>query len=237
MSGRPKLLNINHKLARLFDPGQCQLCGCAIPPLAGFCADCHDAMQTVDHPCSLCGLVNQGSGSICPACLHRPPRWQRMIAPLVYRDETRDLIRQLKYNQQKPLARALVSRVIDHFRHSTVEMLLPVPMHNDRHLERGFNQAGEIARHFSRELNLPLDSRYLRRDRPTIAQSGLSLVQRRKNLRAAISCAGKTRHRRVALIDDIITSGATMEACCIALQRTGVEYIEVWALARTFKHG
>lgn len=237
MSGRLKTINIAHRLALIFDPGLCQLCGRGIAPGNGFCPDCSAALRMVDHPCSLCGLVNHGPGAVCPACLHQPPRWQRMVAPLVYRDQARELIQRLKYQRQKSLARALVTRTLDYFWTDRIDVLLPVPMHPGRHVERGFNQAQEIARRLARELGIPLDRRLLQRNRPTAPQSGLTPAQRRENLRAAFSCRPVGPYRRVAVVDDIITSGATMDAICVQLQRAGVEHIEAWALARTLKHG
>ncbi|MEJ2454273.1 MAG: ComF family protein [Candidatus Thiodiazotropha sp.] len=113
------------------------------------------------------------------------------------------------------------------------DLLLPVPLHPDRLRERGFNQSLELARRIAGELDLELDWRRLRRVRATPPQSRLDRRARRRNLHAAFSADGAVKGRHIALLDDVITTGATVTAASLALLRAGAKQIDVWALART----
>jgi ComF family protein len=112
---------------------------------------------------------------------------------------------------------------------------LPVPLHRERLLERGYNQADEIARIWSRELAIPVDRKALIRTRATPSQSGLSARQRELNVRRAFAYQPKHEYRHVALVDDIVTTGSTVSEIARALHRAGVDYVEVWALARVYR--
>jgi ComF family protein len=174
---------------------------------------------------------------ICPACRLNPPRWQRIIAPLQYRGLTRDYLLQLKYSEALYLARSLCRQAIDPFRRNwpRPEVLLPVPLHRKRLLERGYNQAAEIAQVLSAELDIPVDRRALTRQRDTPVQSGLSAGQRVDNVRQAFNYSPRRDYRHVAVVDDIVTTGSTVTEITGLLHREGVEFVEVWALARAYR--
>ena len=114
-------------------------------------------------------------------------------------------------------------------------MLLPVPLHRTRLLERGYNQACEIATVWSAALGIPVDRRALTRPRSTQSQSGLSAAQREQNVRQAFAYVPKHEYRHVALVDDIVTTGSTVTEITKLLHRNGVEFVEVWALARVYR--
>ena len=115
-------------------------------------------------------------------------------------------------------------------------MLLPVPLHPSRLRERGYNQAREIARIWSRDFDIPIDQRALRRVRATPLQSGLSATQRADNVRQAFDYSAKRDYRHVAVVDDIVTTGSTVTEITRLLHRGGVEFVEIWALARAYRH-
>ena len=236
MSGRRIYLNIQHKLRSALNPALCLLCGIPVASDAFFCAHCDASLQRVAQPCSLCGLPNKAAGPVCPACLHAPPRWNHMIAPLVFTGAARELILQFKFGQQLHLVPALLSHLRAHYARRPVDALLPVPLHPHKRLERGYNQAHEIARALSAMLALPLDAHSLQRVKFTRSQAGLSLNRRRSNLLGAFDYRPAKPYRRVAIIDDIITSGSTMNEISKRIHQSGVEQIEVWSLARTLKH-
>lgn len=235
MSGRRIYLNIQHKLRTTLNPALCLLCGTPVDSKAFLCTHCDASLQRVQRPCNLCGLPNRATGPICPLCLHSPPRWNHMIAPLVFADTARELILQFKFGQQLPHVLALLTHLRPHYARYPVDALLPVPLHPQKRRERGYNQAHEIARILSGLLTIPLDARSLQRVRATSSQAGLSLDKRRRNLRGAFVFSPIRRYRSVAIIDDIITSGSTMEEICKRLKKGGVERVEVWSLARTLK--
>ncbi len=237
MSGRRIYLNIRHKIRRILNPALCQICGIPVSSDACYCSHCWAGFDRVHNACDLCGLPNHASGAICPVCLHSPPSWQRMCAPLVYSGHTRDEIHRLKYLYRLELAQTLLQQLHTEFnRESKIEVLIPVPLHRSRLLERGFNQSEEIARILSDYLNIPLDRQCLKRTRATKPQTGLSPSRRRENIKRAFEYSPNRPYQTLAIIDDVITSGSTMSEICRLLRRKGVKHIEVWSLARTLKN-
>ena len=237
MSGRRILAKIQHLSAHLLNPGLCL--GCAHELEAGqfFCANCITELKLINNPCSLCGLENQTSGSHCAACLHGPPGWQKLVAPLNYQGLSRDLLIQLKFAESLHLANSLVSSVIHRFQPSNPapEVLLPVPLHRNRLLDRGYNQAHEIARTLSDMLDIAVDTHALCRTRDTDSQSGLSASQRQKNIRNAFIYQPPKPWAHVAVVDDIVTTGSTVGEITKTLHRGGVQCVEIWGLARVSK--
>jgi ComF family protein len=236
MSGRRIYLNIRHKLRRILNPALCQICGIAISADACYCQFCWSEFDSVKNACELCGLPNHASGDICPLCLLNPPPWQRMIAPLVYSGNARKEIHRLKYSYQLEVAQALLQPLQAKFNSCGIQVLIPVPLHHSRLLERGFNQSAEIARILSSYLGTPVEPHALRRIRATQPQAGLSPAKRRNNIKRAFVYTTRQSYNRVAIIDDVITSGSTVGEICRLLNRKGVNHIEVWSLARTLKN-
>jgi ComF family protein len=117
--------------------------------------------------------------------------------------------------------------------HRDVDLLLPVPLHPGKLVERGFNQSIEIARWVARETQRPCEARTLARTRSTRPQVGLPLVDRVANLQGAFEVPGPVRDRRVAVIDDVMTTGSTVREIAWALRRAGAGTIDVWCVART----
>jgi len=237
MSGRRILAKIQHLSAHLLNPGLCLGCAHDLKPGQYFCSTCITELKIINNPCWLCGLENQTSGSYCAACLHGPPGWQKLVAPLNYQGLARDLLLQLKFAESLHLANSLVSSVIHRFQPSkpAPEVLLPVPLHRNRLLGRGYNQALEIARTLSYLLDLPVDTHALCRIRDTDSQSGLSASQRQKNIRNAFVYQPAKPWSHVAVVDDIITTGSTAGEITKILLRGGVRCVEIWGLARVSK--
>ena len=223
-------------LGRTIDPKLCPGCQHRLQASQIFCSRCHERLNRVYNPCQLCGLESQNEGEVCAACLYDPPRWQQLIAPLQYRGLTRELLLRLKFSESLYLANSLVSTVIQPFSHGCPEVLLPVPLHHNRFLDRGFNQAFEIARILSDQLAIPLDTQSLQRIRHTEAQAGLTANQREKNILKAFACNNKAGYRHVAVVDDIITTGSTANEITKTLHRAGVKTVEIWGLARVVKY-
>jgi ComF family protein len=237
MSGRTLRRQIADFINYLFAPGLCLACGCELDNSDSLCDCCGERLERVPNPCRYCGQPNPIPGQVCPACLLNPPRWQRLVAPLQYRGLTRDYLRQLKYDEARHLAKTLCRQCLEPFRQaaSRPEVLLPVPLHRERLFERGYNQAQEIAGVWSREFGIPIERKALRRTRATPSQSGLSANQRRQNMHRAFAFRSRREYRHVAIVDDIVTTGSTVTEITKALHRAGVEYVEVWALARVYR--
>lgn len=233
MSARQIQSSISGIMSYILDAGLCIGCGQPLQPLQHFCCACNASLECIEHACIMCGLQNHSKHSICPACLYHPPRWQKLIAPLIYCGFSRDLLIQLKFNGSLHLAHSLVSSLIGRFRQDTApEVLMPVPLHQKRLIERGYNQAFEIANIMSRLLNIPIDTQALQRIRHTQSQLGLSAAQREKNVVKAFSYVPALDYSHVAIIDDIITTGSTASEVTKTLHRKGVMTVEIWGLAR-----
>jgi ComF family protein len=237
MSGRQLRRQAARFINYLFAPGLCLACGCELDNADSLCACCAGQLRAVPNPCHYCGQPNPVDGMVCPACRLNPPRWQRMIAPLQYRGLARDYLLKLKFSEALYLSRTLCEASIEAFRQPPPrpEALLPVPLHRERLLERGYNQAEEIARLWSSALGIPVDRRLLSRRRATASQSGLNAAQRAQNLRRAFACAPGRDYRHVAVVDDIVTTGSTVDEITKTLHRAGVEFVEIWALARVYR--
>lgn len=234
MSGRQIQAAFYRLFSQILDPGLCLGCAHSLEGCQHFCPGCKQQLKRIINPCSGCGLDNPGNNPLCAACLHTPPRWQRLVAPLIYQGLARDLLLQLKYSESLHLANSLVSNVKEVFASITPapEVLLPVPLHRHRLLDRGYNQAFEIARILSHKLDIPVDTRALVRTRDTESQSGLSANKRQKNVVGAFAYQPDKSYTRVAVIDDIITTGSTANEITKTLHRADCTHVEIWGLGR-----
>ncbi len=226
-----------HFIEYLFAPGLCLACGGEISGAEALCEYCAERLETVPRPCRHCGQPNPVDGRVCPACLLNPPRWQRLHAPLRYDGLTRDYLHQFKYAEALHLVKPLCRRSLANFARADPwpQVLLPVPLHRERLLERGFNQADEIARQWSRAISVPIDRDVLERLCPTPSQSDLTAAQRQQNVRGVFACKNPHGYRHVAIVDDVVTTGSTVAEITRVLHRAGIEYVEVWALARAYR--
>lgn len=233
MSGRRIQTRISRLFSSLLDPALCSGCGHRLKPLHFFCPVCRSSLESVPNPCMLCGLTHQTDEPVCAACLYDPPRWQKMIAPLHYRNLSRDLLIQFKFNESLHLANTLVSGLIEYYRSDPApQVLIPVPLHRRRLIARGYNQAFEIARILSRQLDIPVDTSALQRIRYTERQMGLSALKRERNIQSAFSYRSIAHYQHVAVVDDIVTTGSTANEITKTLHRAGVAEVEIWCLAR-----
>lgn len=158
-----------------------------------------------------------------------------MLAVFRYEEPVRYLIRGLKFNARYSHARLLGSLLADRVGRLTrpPEAIIPVPLHPSRYRERGFNQSLDIARAVARETGIPADPAACRRVLATNAQTGLTARERRRNIRRAFAVVKPLPYRHVAILDDVVTTGATAWELAKTLRRAGVaECIEVWACAR-----
>ena len=144
------------------------------------------------------------------------------------------LIQALKYGGQLALAglfaRALHERIVDS---ASVDLIVPLPLHPRRLAERGYNQAVEIARPLAQALGVPLDVHVGERVRDTAAQTGLPWKKRASNVRHAFACGRRLDGLKLAVVDDVMTTGATLEAYARALKQAGAARVENWVVART----
>lgn len=221
-------------------PTQCVIC---LSPGCGgndICLPCRAQLPRNSHACVICALplpTAAPGGSVCGRCMVKPPGFRRILAPFLFQTPIDALISDLKFGGQLRAGRLLGDLLAAEAAHAPrPQALVPVPLHPTRLRARGFNQSNEIALRLARRLQLPVLNRALSRYRQTPAQSQLDRKQRLKNLRAAFRGQGVIELEHVAVIDDVVTTGATADAVARVLRHCGVKVIDVWAVARTPDH-
>jgi ComF family protein len=215
---------------------RCLLCGEAGERRRDLCAGCRGDFTANATACACCGLPLPVAALACGRCLKRRPAFEATWAPLRYAPPLAGLLTRFKFGGDLAAGRVVAEVALDHWQAAPPprpDALLPVPLHVDRLRERGYNQALELARPLARASGIALLIDALQRPRETPAQSGLSALQRRRNLRGAFAVrADAVLPQHVALVDDVMTTGATAHECALALQRAGVLRVDVWAMAR-----
>ena len=229
-------MEIVRQLIAAIMPGSCLLCGGSVNKNEpGLCAGCLADLPRTGRSCCVCGAALTRD-QVCGACLTRPPAFDHVVSAYAYHYPVDQLIKNLKYRQwlavTRPLALGLAQRIRQEGE-TLPECLLPVPLHPLRLLRRGYNQAQEIAQELGRELGIAVAGDLVRRQRATREQARLPLPARRRNIRRAFALRRPPGHRRIAIVDDVMTSGATAGELARLLRRNGVERIDVWVLART----
>jgi ComF family protein len=226
------------RAARLALPQRCALC------VAGsggqlLCADCANEMRRIGIACPGCALPAQEARP-CGTCLAKPPPWSRATAALVYAFPVDRLLVDLKYGGRlaladwagTTLAAAVVASLAARAGVATPERVAALPLAASRQRERGFNQAREIAKRVADRLALPL-ANPLERVSASVPQTGLAWRERARNVRGAFAVRGDVRGARIALVDDVMTTGATLAEATRTLLRAGAADVECWVVART----
>jgi len=174
---------------------------------------------------------------MCGACLKHAPHFDQTRAALRYEFPAAELLHAYKYRSQVGLARAFVGILRQSLPQNidVIDTLLPLPVTRARMRERGFNQAAELAKLLGQHLNLPVDLRSLRKIRETRPQMALPWDQRRANVRGAFACDAAIAGKSIALIDDVMTTGASVDAASRALKQAGAKTVVVWVLARALR--
>ena len=230
---------VDSLLAALF-PRRCILCD-QPAGLLSCCSACRADLPWITSPCSRCGEILPADypGRVCGHCRGLTPTIDRIISALVYEYPVDRLIAMAKFQGRADIANVLGELLADYLRArfdsgdlALPDLILPVPLHPRRTAERGFNQAMEIARPLARFLQVPLDADGCRRIRYTLEQTRLAAAERRKNTRNAFRASQQMAAKRVALVDDVITTGSTVKSVADALRKAGARHIQVWTVAR-----
>jgi ComF family protein len=216
-------------------PRYCALCGEASGE-AALCAPCMNALPALPPACPVCALPSPGA-AVCGTCLAHPRKVTATLAACIYAFPLDRLVQGLKYGHRlalaQPLGDALAAAVLRSPRSSgRPEALVPMPLARARQRERGFNQAIEIARVVSRRTGVAL-CHALARPLARPPQAGLPWRERRRNVRGAFTAVVPVAGRHLALVDDVMTTGATVEAAAGALLAAGAARVDAWVVART----
>jgi ComF family protein len=235
---------------RLLDsvlPPLCLGCGEIVGTSGALCAACCPDFAFIAPPhCARCGAPfseELGPEAQCASCLARPPRFRKARAALVYDDKSRRLVLPFKHGDRTDMARTCgrwMARAGAELL-AEADLVAPVPLHWRRLLTRRYNQALLLARALSPRGKASLAPDLLRRRRWTGSQAGLAARERRSNVREAFEVnrrwQAKLKGKRVLLVDDVLTTGATADACVRALRRGGARHVDVLTLARVVRPG
>jgi len=231
-------------------PPRCRACGGRILGRDAdcFCAACWTHVQIVSHPmCTVCGRPfpnTSGGDHTCGHCLSRPPQfrcarsWACYPRENVIADPLRHVVQKFKYGRKvslgKPLGRLMARGCPDFLDGCDIDIIVPVPLHSKRLRWRGFNQSLVLARQIARAYGRPLDPFVLTRNRETPPQTQLNEEERRKNVRGAFTVNRRrpVDKKSILLVDDVYTSGATVNECSRTLMRAGADRVYVFTLAR-----
>lgn len=230
-------------------PPLCLGCGEIVGAPGALCAACWQGFSFIAPPqCACCGdpfAEHLGDDALCAACLVRPPKFRRARAALVYDTQSRRLVLPFKHGDRTDIARACggwMARTGAELL-AEADLIAPVPLHWRRLLTRRYNQALLLARALVRAAPPGVEHRLapdlLRRRRWTGSQAGLKAGERRRNVREAFDIhprwAAEVAGKAVVLVDDVLTTGATAEACARVLQRGGARHVDVLTLARVVR--
>ncbi|MGL4317742.1 MAG: ComF family protein [Pseudomonas sp.] len=223
----------------------CLLCDEVADTEHALCSPCEAELPWLSGQCTVCALPLPSSGLTCGECLKRAPAFDRVEAPWRYAFPLDSLITGFKHQARWPLGRLLAGLLSHHLQHAFAEglprpeLLLPVPLSAQRLRQRGFNQAEMLANWLGASLQLPVQAHWLLRPQDSAHQQELDAAARKRNLRKAFALSDQAvlRDRHLAVVDDVLTTGATAEAIARLLRKAGAARVDIYCLARTPKPG
>lgn len=234
----PPVRQLGRGLADAFLPRHCLLCGQA-DTSANLCPACQQDLPALNGPhCPSCLEVTT-HGERCGACLARPPHFDAVLALYAYAFPVDQLIHALKYHARFALAQDWgheLAMKLKQGKHPAIDRILPLPLHPERLAERGYNQSQEIARHLAAHAGLRLDSHSLEKIHATRSQAELRPKERRQNIHGAFACNTDLSGRTLLLVDDVLTTGATLDEAARTLKLHGALAVLVAVVARTPRH-
>ena len=222
-------------------PPKCLVCREAVLEPASLCVSCWTNLKHVEAPhCNVLGTpfaFDQGEGAISPAALVEPPNWDRARAAVAYDEASRSIVHALKYRDTMEAGLLMARLMARAGRHiiQEADVVVPVPLHRFRLWDRRFNQAAFLSQQLSREFAKPYLTDVLFRTKASRSQVGLSFDERRKNVAKVFLVtpegAGHVAGRRVLLVDDVLTTGATAGSCAAVLKKAGATHVDVLTFA------
>ncbi|MFM1975313.1 MAG: hypothetical protein RL145_159 [Pseudomonadota bacterium] len=235
-----RLYRIGTTLADLIWPPRSLLSDARVDCLGTMEADLWRALDFLYGPgCMRCGFpIPEATGPdlLCPVCIAQPPLYHRARAALTYDDLSKPLVLNLKHGGRKDGLRAFASWMFEAAPFvAEADQILAVPLHWSRLWQRGYNQAAWLAQALAHRTNRPYNPLLLQRKRATPSQNGLSASGRKRNVMGAFKIAQPLAGQSFVLVDDVMTTGATLQACTAALLRAGALRVDCVALARVVR--
>lgn len=213
-------------------PNNCPFCDDIIYDETSVCSKCTDKIKYVHHPkCFRCGKpLDAEEREYCFDCDNKHHLYERGLASFVYDDMVKKSIYRFKYENRKQYAKGYAALIAGEYKEEIrrwgCDTIIPVPIHSKKLVSRGYNQSELLARHLSKSLEIPMDSSLLARTVDTIPQKELSVSMRRTNVENAFKITQNVvKYKKVILVDDIYTTGSTIDACAGALLNYGVEKV------------
>jgi ComF family protein len=234
-------MSVNLKAGGLVDavldavlPSHCLLCGARAQGALSLCAACEADMPHNRMCCARCALPLETPAPLCGRCIRHVPPWDAAWAPFRYEWPLAQLESRFKFGGDLAAGRTLAMLWnASTAPHGLPDAIVPVPLHPSRLRKRGYNQALELAKPLAKHFGVPVLRDALRRTRATHAQTELTAIQRRRNVRGAFAAnPADELPEHVAVLDDVSTTGATLAECARVLKRAGVARVDAWALAR-----
>ena len=240
------LLKIDYLKQLIFKPN-CLLCAQNIaqnnenthPSIHAVCRACVEELPW--HPktsCPQCGLAS--SGMVCGSCLNSPPDFDATKAVFLYAYPVDAMMLRYKYGKNLNLGDTFGEFLAEKVDIESIDLIIPMPMHPQRLKERGFNQALEIAKVLSKILTKnareKLDYKSVIRQTLTPPQASLPLKERVKNIKGAFKANADLTGKRIAIVDDVMTTGASLNELTKTLKKAGASHVECWVIARTLPH-
>lgn len=223
-------------------PPTCALCDSASGTALDLCQSCLSMLPYNHHCCHLCakpiptGNHADTRSQLCGECLTSEPPHFGSYVPFLYEAPADFMVQQLKYQGSRKFGRLMGDLLATSAPADCLpDLLVPVPQHRERYLERGFNHAAEIAESIGHRLSIPVDTRLVIKTDARPPQSGLSATARVRNMRGAFRANREVRETHVAIVDDVLTTGATTDALTRALITAGCDRVSIWAFARTVR--
>ena len=200
----------------------------------GLCKGCRDSLPTLKAAhCPVCAIP-EPTGELCGRCLNKPALFDRVVAAFIYEFPVTVLIHELKYHGNLACARPLAAGLASALDAEPYpDLIMPMPLARGRLAERGFNQAVEIARRVAAEFDLDIAVDACSRTRESTPQAALPWKQRATNIRNAFTCDFDVEGKSVAVVDDVLTTGATLNELARTLKRRGAREVIGWVAART----
>ena len=228
-----------HKFLSILYPSICLHCGDQGEADFELCARCKHTLPWIRYACLQCGLpLTTHNASSCGACSNRTLYFEKTITPFLYDDFIKEAIHQFKFNSKLHYGKLLANLFTEYIQQRKIQLpdvLVPVPLYKKRIRERGFNQALEIARIVNKSMGVDIRYRDIKRIRDTKTQMELPAKQRQSNVKNAfeiINSKYSFKNMRVAVLDDVMTTGNTVNEVAKCLKTAGAKQIDAWCIAR-----